>query len=365
MVLCGNIKYIVARFVRIVPITFGILALLPHSVPNVGSGPFWTLFIIAPALHVNCVKYWWTNFLLINDILPIDWNERCFPWFYYLALEFQLSALAPLIYILGKQLHHRLFSALLLFATTTSSVLRYVELTRQKNVSFTLSSVSNYSLPVGTVYQYPYLMFIPFCAGSMLYYLYKGVQRRAEMLRMFGSDILIVVRRIQDSAIVEDRVSYWLLEQLRKRRMRILCLWSGLCITLTCILSAWVVHRDEQTGDPVHPAVKVYESLILFPWCIGLCLLALPLLFGYGGMFRRILIHRLWCGPSRLVLVAYLLAPLVIGFGNASSYEVMTMSFLLLMVQRFGYTVATLLVAFVFRMLIERPCLHVSSRGEY
>ncbi|ORC90611.1 transmembrane protein NRF-6 [Trypanosoma theileri] len=359
------IKYLIARFVRVVPITFCILALLPNLIPNVGSGPFWKLFIDAPAMHVNCVKYWWTNFLLINNILPLDWNERCFPWSYYVALEFQLSALAPIIYILGKHLHHRLFSALLLFAMMTSSVLRYVELTRQKTVSFTFSSISHYSLPIGTVYQYPHLMFIPFCAGAMLYYLYKGVQRRAEMLRMFGSDLLSVIHRIQDGALVEDRLSYWLLEQLRKRRIRILFLWSGLCITLTCILSAWVVHRDEYSGEFIHPGVKVYESLILFPWCIGLCLLALPLLFGYGGMFRRILIHRLWCGPSRLILVAYLVAPLVIGLGNASSYEVMTMSFLLLMVQWFGYTVATLLVAFVFHMLIERPCLHVSSRGEY
>ncbi|PWV11549.1 hypothetical protein C3747_58g26 [Trypanosoma cruzi] len=358
-------KYLIARFVRVIPISFAIFMLLPNAVSGFGNGPFWRLFSQSPAFYGNCMKYWWTNLLLVNNFLPVEENERCFPWSYYVALEFQLVALAPMIYFLGKHLHHRLFFSLLALAMAGSAVLRYFEISRRKSVLLGIGAVSHHALSVGPVYQHPHLMFIPFCVGAMLYYLYKALRQRAEMLRMFGPDILLMMHRIQEEAVAEDRVSYWLLERLRMRHMRVLIVWSGLAITFSCVISLWFIHRDDEIGGNMGVDMKVYESLILFPWSIALCLLALPLLFGYGGIIRGVLTHRLWCGPSRLVLVAYLAAPVVIGFGNASSYDVITMSFSLFIVQGFGYMGLTLLVAFFFHMLVERPCLHISSRGEY
>ncbi|RNF21260.1 transmembrane protein NRF-6 [Trypanosoma conorhini] len=358
-------KYLVARLVRLIPISFAVLMLLPNAVSGAGHGPFWGLFARSPALYANCMRYWWTNLLLVNNIIPADENKRCFPCSYYVALEFQLVALAPLIYFLGKHLHHRLFFSLLILTMAGSAALRYIELSHQRRVFLTPSAVSHHALPVGTVYQFPHLMFIPFCLGAMLYYLYRALRQRAEMLRMFGPDLFLMVHRIQEGAGAEDRASYWILELLGMRRIRVFFVWSGLAITSLCVLSAWFIHREDERGAGIGVGVKAYESLILFPWCLALCLLALPLLFGYGGMLHRILTHRLWCGLSRLVLAAYLAAPVVIGFGNASTYEVATMNFLLFIVQGFGYMAVTLLVAFIFHMLVERPCLHISSRGEY
>ncbi|RNF04447.1 transmembrane protein NRF-6 [Trypanosoma rangeli] len=128
-----------------------------------------------------------------------------------------------------------------------SALLRHVELPRQRLVFLSPSIVSHHALPLGIVYQYSPLMFI-IIIGAVFHYLYEALRQRAEMLSMFGLIFFKMMYRIHEGAVTVDRVSYCLLERLRMRRKGIFIVWCVLAITLFCVLSAWVIHRDDGRG---------------------------------------------------------------------------------------------------------------------
>lgn len=43
----------------------------------------------------NCNKYWWTNFLFINNLYPWDMGAECIGWVWYLANDFQFFIISP------------------------------------------------------------------------------------------------------------------------------------------------------------------------------------------------------------------------------------------------------------------------------
>ena len=78
----------------IMGITIGIL-------PYLGDGPFyrksWDPFI------ENWGKYWWTNLLFINNLMPWNPEQLWMPWLFYLANDMQYFLLSPpIIYLYWK-----------------------------------------------------------------------------------------------------------------------------------------------------------------------------------------------------------------------------------------------------------------------
>ncbi|SCU65021.1 uncharacterized protein TEOVI_000720600 [Trypanosoma equiperdum] len=358
-------RYVVSRFVRVIPVALTVTLLVPNILPATSKGPLWMALSNAPALHKNCEDYWWTNLLLINNMVPTDGSKCCFPWSYYVALEFQLVATGPLIYRLARSLHTRVYTAGSIACVMIGVALRYSAFMSKKGKHLEKSEAAPYTFDAGALYEWPHLMFIPFLAGAILHRIYIAVKHRAQTLLMFGPDMFTVMHRCPESTTTEDRLSYFILEKLRLRSMRFLIMWGGIGMMCLCVFWGWSVLHLSQETTQVSVCRAAYESLILLFWCLGLCMLVFPLLFGYGGATRRFLVHPLWCGLSRLVLVGYLLTPIVIGIVNAHWGPTNVGVMLLLMLRWLGCTFLTFLAAFVLHMLVERPFLYISSQGKY
>lgn len=89
---------------RLLPLYAAVLASYVFLIPLLGSGPFWYLFD-GPAIS-NCVSYWWTNLLFMNNFLPLknNWEGSCAPWTsIFIAVDMQLCILAPLAVMLYLQ----------------------------------------------------------------------------------------------------------------------------------------------------------------------------------------------------------------------------------------------------------------------
>eukprot|EP00611_Tribonema_gayanum_P001511 TRINITY_DN1110_c1_g1_i3.p1 TRINITY_DN1110_c1_g1~~TRINITY_DN1110_c1_g1_i3.p1 ORF type:complete len:735 (-),score=254.96 TRINITY_DN1110_c1_g1_i3:579-2783(-) len=87
------------RFLRILP-SYGFCLLLWWKVaPWLGNGPFWYRFEEYIDL---CDKYWWSNMLFVNNMVPWRMQEtyECFYVTWYLANDMQFYLLSPFFIIL-------------------------------------------------------------------------------------------------------------------------------------------------------------------------------------------------------------------------------------------------------------------------
>jgi hypothetical protein len=353
------VKYFISRLVRVLPLYAFILFLLQPLLVRAGKGPFWSTFTTSRALNQNCRDNWWTNLLLINNFLPSDPSGRCFPWSFYIALDFQLVLAAPLFHFLYKQLGYRWFAPLAMSTAMISLSVRYVFAPDCTN---TAAAPSRYAYSLGPTFEQPHFMLVPFLAGVSLYYAYRAVSQREANITLLGSDAsMLLLQHESKSKSLDpaDRASFWLLFRLRSKAFRITSIWMGILLMISCIVGSWLLHRSERCNDSTE--ANVFNAISIFVWCAGVCLMVLPMLFGYGGNVRLLLIHRLWCGFSRLVFAAYLLHPLVISFCNANKYFPSSMEFLLFLVDSWGNVGVSLIVAFLFHLGVEQPSISLGS----
>lgn len=90
-----------------------ILALL-FLIPQLGGGPIWNKFETATA---GCKQNWWTNLLWINNLYPVNFDDKCLPWTWFVPCYVQMSMLVPIIvcaylYIENKCVAGLLFTGL-------------------------------------------------------------------------------------------------------------------------------------------------------------------------------------------------------------------------------------------------------------
>lgn len=62
----NTFKYYIHRFFRIAPVYYAAILFVIAFIPYLGDGPSYQR-IIEPALHQNCVKYWWSALLFIQN----------------------------------------------------------------------------------------------------------------------------------------------------------------------------------------------------------------------------------------------------------------------------------------------------------
>lgn len=84
----------------------------------------------------NCSKYWWRNFLYINNFYPM--SDMCMSWSWYLSVDFQCFTISSLLLITAtkfKKISLGLFGAIFAVATAYNGYIGY-----QTSYSFTLDS---------------------------------------------------------------------------------------------------------------------------------------------------------------------------------------------------------------------------------
>uniref|UniRef100_A0A3B3RXH4 O-acyltransferase like n=1 Tax=Paramormyrops kingsleyae TaxID=1676925 RepID=A0A3B3RXH4_9TELE len=85
-------KFLFKRFKRCVVQLLFIVCLVIGLFSVIPKGPFW---VIVEDQILSCKTYWWSNLLLINNLLDI--SDVCAPWTWYLSIDFQFFISTPLL----------------------------------------------------------------------------------------------------------------------------------------------------------------------------------------------------------------------------------------------------------------------------
>ena len=88
--------FYVHRMLRLSPAYYLVVLMYFKLLPHVGSGPLW--FFIDDVSH--CEKYWWTNFLYINNFYPLSMRYSCYPATWYSANVMQFFIISPIFLLL-------------------------------------------------------------------------------------------------------------------------------------------------------------------------------------------------------------------------------------------------------------------------
>ena len=122
--------YYFHRIWRLTPSYAFVLFIYVALSPYMGSGPMWntyqaTLGFTNTTPSNACSKYWWTNLLYINNLYPADFEDQCFKWGWYLAIDTQLYAISP-IFLFAYHKSRRIGWALVVFAAFLGTAIRCI-----------------------------------------------------------------------------------------------------------------------------------------------------------------------------------------------------------------------------------------------
>lgn len=94
------------RYIRLIVLLATVTFFLWQVFPAIGSGPGWEYY--SGILAVNpCSKYWWSNLLLIQNVVPWSEVDTCVGWGWYLGNDWHFFLISPfiiLLYLRNKKL---------------------------------------------------------------------------------------------------------------------------------------------------------------------------------------------------------------------------------------------------------------------
>ena len=91
--------YLLRKLLRYVPLNIMALLAVVYILPYVGSGPVWGSFADATQ---PCHTHWWTNVLWVNNLYPVNYDDKCLPWTWFVPCYVQLSLLLPFLIAIYK-----------------------------------------------------------------------------------------------------------------------------------------------------------------------------------------------------------------------------------------------------------------------
>ena len=279
-----------------------------------------------------CSRYWWTNFLYINNFHPWKLNEECMGWTWYLALDMQFYIVAPLIVVM---LYYSLALGLVnvgvfLFGSfiATGTIAGYYKFDANTFYPFFgPSHASTVTTSSDELYIKPYARISPYLVGIVLgYLLYQKVR------------------------IPFKRSINWIFY---------LGLWilaAFFCLsTLYGFYGTW-------HGHPFNPAENVvYFMFSRFTWALGLALLVFICHNGYGWVVNSFLSMGFWVPLSRLTFIAYLVHPTILTVILSSSHEPVLITDITMAVYAIAAVVLSYGFAAVVAAFVEFPLSNVEA----
>uniref|UniRef100_A0A8C2XBK5 O-acyltransferase like n=1 Tax=Cyclopterus lumpus TaxID=8103 RepID=A0A8C2XBK5_CYCLU len=288
---------------RIQPLHLFIMCLTIGLISVIQWGPYWFPFMDT---MMDCKTYWWANLLLISNLLPV--HEICIPWTWYLSLDFQCYATTPLgvfVVVAGG-----------LLLMTTSEILKADPLVFVFCPSFCRTS-ENYVL---SYYVRPHTRYGPFLIGIL-------------------TGIYLTTKK----------------DQLLKQKWQAALGWFCCLSVMATVVGLAYILRETPTHLSVPHAL--YQGLHRPLWALAVTWIILACEEGYGGFIKTLLSLGFWVPLSNISFACYLTHPvfiiLYIGLQETPiHYTDINFMYLFL-----GHLLLTLVVSYVFTVLVEKPYL--------
>jgi peptidoglycan/LPS O-acetylase OafA/YrhL len=115
---------IFGRLLRILPVYIFAMVFVNFLITNWGSGP--KSYHIKEKAQASCDKYWWTNFLFVNNYVPDYHGNNCVGQSWYVAADMQFYLLSIPLMIFYLKVSKKYFWLLITFLCTASVTYRLI-----------------------------------------------------------------------------------------------------------------------------------------------------------------------------------------------------------------------------------------------
>ncbi|KAK0159785.1 hypothetical protein PV327_010861 [Microctonus hyperodae] len=265
----GEIRWfcrIVARFIRLTPALLAIIFWYAYIMEHIGTGPQWNIMKENADL---CKRNSWTNLLYIQNFFPFE--EMCATHTHQLALDMQLSLLAPIL-VFFLQIKPTIGILLIFFLLQLSATLRY------------FSTVNNY-------------LSVVIFHGMTVKHLYKtanltyavSIHRLTPYL--FGIGLGVLMHRTGKNVKIYQIfvILGWILALISGS-------WS--------IFSPWFMAKRDYIYDPEESAN--YAVIGPVTWALSLCWIIYACFTDHAGIINRFLSNYWLIVFSRISYSVYL-----------------------------------------------------------
>jgi len=266
------------RFARLLPalsvVMFGYWSLLKYM----GSGPVW--YQVAASVE-PCHKYWWTNLLFINTLVP--WNNNfsneCMGWTWYLSVDTLLFYFVPP----------------LIFLYTRST---------KAGFALPLTLIASSIIAAGFTAWHNRLSMYPFDPNG------SGGDYGDQYYTKFWFRAPPYLTGVVAALFLQ---SYGAKGPHRRPPAMV----SLFALTVACVLLGWTTFGGFSMyrtilGTWNRWQMSVWVAISRPLWGLGLCLLCLVCHFGHAGPIGYLLASPIWPPLSRLTFSAYLVHEVVI-----------------------------------------------------
>ena len=270
------ITYFLHRYLRLTMVYAFLLFFWWTLTVHLGNGAGWRAGVGEGSDgYEYCNKYWWTNFLYINNLYPWDMNNECMGWTWYLANDMQFYLLAPFILIplyyifpVGLAISGSLI--LVTFAANGAIAGKY---------DFSANTLLDASQQQSNdIYVKPYTRAAPYIVGLVVGFL--------------------LFRKVKINL-------HWFVDWLVYCAMWVVA--AGCCFSVVYgLYSSWHGHEFSRFEN------VVYFMFSRFTWSIGLALVVFACHNGYGWVINDFLSMKMWIPLSRLTYSAYLIHPILL-----------------------------------------------------
>ncbi|KAF5900814.1 nose resistant to fluoxetine protein 6-like, partial [Clarias magur] len=152
--------FLFRRFKRIQPLHLFIVCAIVTLFSFLHEGPFW---FTAEDQILKCEEFWWSNLLLVNNLITI--KHTCAPWTWYLSVDFQFYATTPFLiflYRLNKRVLVSVALTILVMSCVSSAlVTEFLHLPVHQPTTLEYESYFEY------YYNKPYTRYGPYLLGIL------------------------------------------------------------------------------------------------------------------------------------------------------------------------------------------------------
>lgn len=325
------------RIARILPLYGMSLGFWVEIAPQLGSGPFWYQWqgLLAP-----CRAFGWTNFLFINNILPLGVPnvETCFYHSWYLALDFQLFIFAPLLVFWYQQYPRggKLATAALMFLSLFVTL--YLAHTRSWSINtFDGAAIARFDVEG---YAKPHVRAQTYLAGMLLGMILQGKMRN---LRSTAKTRIIMTTALA----LLIAVTFITVTGAYSRR--------------ACNFTEWPELNDCGSTWTASQTFW-YAATSRAIWAIGIGLICFLCIQGAGGIINDLLSLPIWTPLSNLSFGAYLLHPIVIFIVQLGDRQKEPFRLTTFGLDFLSISIVSFSLALAFALIIELPCVSLFRR---
>uniref|UniRef100_A0A1B6KJC8 Acyltransferase 3 domain-containing protein n=2 Tax=Graphocephala atropunctata TaxID=36148 RepID=A0A1B6KJC8_9HEMI len=317
----STVASFIHRYIRLTP-SYALMILVTATwLYRVGDGPVWDRLV--GSAKDECVLYWWSSLLYINNYY--NPNHNCMMQSWYLAADMQLFLLSPLVlYPLGRRPRVGL---LILALLTVLSII----------IPFLVAYVDYIKTP------------IPITFDSA-----KVAREMAE---------LYVPTHTKTISYVVGIFTGYILHLVKSRKIKIqLNVMTNIIVWALAVASlSWALFGGHSLFELDSPYNRWESSLYIgfyrLFWSAGIAWFILACTTGYGGFINTLFSWPVWVPLGRLTYCIYLTHVAVILYSIGSMRQPQHFSYYSMIIKFFGEFVVATILAAMLSLLIEAPIM--------